>query len=280
LEGLKIVPLKFDTNNPYEIATSNYEEIHTVEPQAEFEAIVKIKLPKQPGFYRKDYNLYDSNGMIINNCPFYIIIRVIPDEICSPVKGNINVGDLINGMDTGKYIEKNIYYFCNWGVFYYTRTGNLKNQEIKPYVDTHKNNDRYAWDVNCKDDFDEGKEVYAISDGKVLHIDTKYGAIWILHDYVSKDLENEYFKSGYIAVYMHLDKSSWTNNSISKQFWLKDQTIRKGNLLGFIGKAGADFNHLHFAIYPLPFDKKISSFSDHDWLNYLTSVHCEIKPFP
>jgi len=36
-------------------------------------------------------------------------------------------------------------------------------------------------------------------------------------------------------------------------YFQNGENDKEGNLLGFIGKAGADFNHLHFAIYPLPF---------------------------
>ena len=240
-----------------EIAIDEMTLIPPVNPNEEFDVSIPIKIPSIPGIYKRYFRLNDRDGRNVTdakNNKFYLLFRVVPHKVISPVIGKIKSGDNINGMNTGDKIYENseTMYFCNWGLFYFDRLGNLKGNN-KPDAYTHQYNDRHAWDVNAKSDADFKRCVFSISNGSVIKVSKKLGALWIQHDYI----ESKKDTTGYQTVYMHMLSESWAESSNAKDIWEIGAKVERGTLLGKIG--GRDYwndskwgNHLHFAIYPLP----------------------------
>jgi len=245
--------ININSNQVFEIAVEEQSNIgKEVKDKEYFEISTTIRIPNLPGIYSRKFRLNDEYGRKISlNNVYYncsVTFRVVPHTILSPVSGDIELGDEISGKNTSGYIDSNKMYFCNWGVYYYDRTGKLRTEKKKPRKNSHKSHYRHAWDVQALGDSDKNRCVFSISEGKVIKKQTKYGLLQIHHDYK----KNEEDTTGYIAEYTHMLPESWSESSDTKKVWKEGAKVKLGTVLGRIGIQGASNYHLHFGLFPLP----------------------------
>ena len=98
---------------------------------------------------------------------------------------------------------------------------------------------RYATDWNLPDNADVGLPVRAIADGKVEYSNTGSGSIQIRHS-VELTLTNgvKYAPYQWFSWYGHM-RDIVANGTV----------VKKGDTIGYISRASADNDHLHFSIY-------------------------------
>ena len=214
-----------------EVAIDLMTSVPTAGPDEEFDVSIPIRIPSIPGIYKRYFRLNDKEGREVTDAKgtdFYLVFRVVPHKVLSPVSGKIESGDKAEGMDAkaGTYKDSETMYFCNWGLVYFDRSGDLRDENDKPSAYTHQHNDRHAWDVNAKEDADFRRCVFSISNGKVISVSKNLGALWIQHDYI----EGKEDTTGYQAVYMHMLAESWAEGSSAKDVWTKRCKGGTGNI--------------------------------------------------
>lgn len=235
----------------------------------------EITIPNLPGFYKKFIEFYiNGKKQGGKDGKSWIIIRVVPNKVLSPVKGKVGPIE-IQGRYAANYQFTETYYFCNWGLKYWDRNAeyllNANKNELKyfengeeKYYETHRWGDYWAFDVNGKSDFEileNHNRVYAIDDGVVAFEGHGYGAeggrkLLLRHGKMDGFL-------GYYSLYQHITIESGIS---------KDTLVTKGQQIGLIN---AGDKHLHFAIYPLK-----EGFTSGDPYNRLESVHVFIDENP
>jgi pimeloyl-ACP methyl ester carboxylesterase len=147
----------------------------------------------------------------------------LPTSVLSPVIGPLRVTTSNQGVKDGKWE------FNQHKTGFHTPTRGIS-----------LSNDTYAWDVNLytptSGNADAGKSVFAVADGQVVsYVGTQPGkgpgAVLIAHP----NAANPIWFSGYL----HMTNVKVTIN----------QPVNATNVIGEIGRIGADNDHLHFVVY-------------------------------
>lgn len=147
----------------------------------------------------------------------------LPASVLSPVIGPLRMTTSNLAISDGKWE------FNQYKSGFHTPTGGIS-----------LSNDTFAWDINLytptSGNADAGKAVFAVADGEVVsYVGTPpgggLGAVLIAHPNSS----NPVWFSGYLHM---------VNVRVSL-----DQQVNSSTVLGEIGRAGANNDHLHFVIY-------------------------------